>query len=325
MSDGFWEKRDHMERSVKRLLRNEAYVFTAILLIFAAISAARQEYWIAGSLVAAAIGMLTLNFAFTRQRIKAISTNVQAAVDNLSKTVSVTAPWPIAEIRLNDGEILWHNRNLQKTLNTVESMVGERISDVFPEFKLDWLQLGKMESPEELQIRREGDLWLIEGKWLERLVCDINFEEYESRTYFDRQLRKSGLFDRLEQMAIDNRKSVEGINDVLKANDPAAYDHWQELLAGMSFLFDMIDFSIADINELLDRNGVVVKLEKFKEIEAARKICDEMSLKDFTRMHEAHQQLWMDESDRLWEHLKERCGVYRRKVDKWEAKHPAQS
>ena len=153
MSDGFWEKRDHMERSVKRLLRNEAYVFTAILLIFAAISAARQEYWIAGSLVAAAIGMLTLNFAFTRQRIKAISTNVQAAVDNLSKTVSVTAPWPIAEIRLNDGEILWHNRNLQKTLNTVESMVGERISDVFPEFKLDWLQLGKMESPEELQIR----------------------------------------------------------------------------------------------------------------------------------------------------------------------------
>lgn len=130
-------------------------------------------------------------------------------------------------------------------------------------------------------------------------------------------------FDRLEQMAIDNRKSVNGINDVLKKNSPAAYDHWQELLAGMTFLFDMIDFSIADINELLDRNGVGVKLEKFKEIEAARKMCDEMALKDFGRMHEAQQQLWMDESDRLWEHLKERCAVYRRKVDKWEAKHPA--
>lgn len=130
-------------------------------------------------------------------------------------------------------------------------------------------------------------------------------------------------FDRLEQKALDARKSVDGINGVLKANNPAAYDHWQELLAGMSFLFDMIDFSIADINELLDRNGVGVKLEKFKEIEAARKMCDEMALKDFGRMHEAQQQLWMDESDRLWEHLKERCAVYRRKVDKWEAKHPA--
>lgn len=130
-------------------------------------------------------------------------------------------------------------------------------------------------------------------------------------------------FDRLEQKALDARKSVDGINGVLKANNPAAYDHWQELLAGMSFLFDMIDFSIADINELLDRNGVGVKLEKFKEIEAARKMCDEMALKDFGRMHEAQQQLWMDESDRLWEHLKERCAVYRRKVDKWEAKPPA--
>lgn len=128
-------------------------------------------------------------------------------------------------------------------------------------------------------------------------------------------------FDRLEQKAIDDRKSVDGINEMLLANNPAAYDHWQELLAGMSFLFDMIDFSIADINELLDRNGVGVKMEKFKEIEAARKVCKDMSLTDFVRMPETQQQLWMDESDRLWEHLKRRCGVYRRKVDKWEAKH----
>ncbi|MDO4845045.1 MAG: GTPase ObgE [Oscillospiraceae bacterium] len=61
---------------------------------------------------------------------------------------------------------------------------------------------------EELQIRREGDLWLIEGKWLERLVCDINFEEYESRAYFDRQLRKSGLYERLESMGIQDGDTV---------------------------------------------------------------------------------------------------------------------
>ncbi|MBR2080765.1 MAG: GTPase ObgE [Oscillospiraceae bacterium] len=60
----------------------------------------------------------------------------------------------------------------------------------------------------ELQVRREGDLWLIEGKWLERLVCDINFEEYESRAYFDRQLRKSGLYDRLESMGIQDGDTV---------------------------------------------------------------------------------------------------------------------
>lgn len=60
----------------------------------------------------------------------------------------------------------------------------------------------------ELQIRREDDLWLIEGAWLERLVCEINFDEYESRMYFDRQLRKSGLFERLEEMGIQDGDTV---------------------------------------------------------------------------------------------------------------------
>ena len=142
-----------MERSVKRMLRNEAYIFTAILLIFAGVSAARQDYWMAGALAAAAVGMLILNYAFTRQRVKDIAGNVQAAVDNLSRSVSATAPWPMAEVRLSDGEIFWHNRQFQKALNTTESRVGERIQDVFPEFKLDWLQVGKLEAPDELQIR----------------------------------------------------------------------------------------------------------------------------------------------------------------------------
>ena len=56
----------------------------------------------------------------------------------------------------------------------------------------------------EVEIRQEDDLWLISGKWLERLVADINFGDYESRMYFDRQLRKSGLFDRLEEMGIED-------------------------------------------------------------------------------------------------------------------------
>ena len=60
----------------------------------------------------------------------------------------------------------------------------------------------------ELQIRREGNLFLVEGAWLARLINDINFSDYESRNYFDRQLRKSGLFDRLEEMGIEDGDTV---------------------------------------------------------------------------------------------------------------------
>ena len=60
-----------------------------------------------------------------------------------------------------------------------------------------------------LQIEHVGDdLWIVSGKWLERLIMDINFADYESRMYFDRQLRRSGLFDRLEEMGIEDGDTV---------------------------------------------------------------------------------------------------------------------
>ena len=60
----------------------------------------------------------------------------------------------------------------------------------------------------DLRIRREGNLYLVEGAWLARLIADINFADYESRNYFDRQLRKSGLYDRLEEMGIEDGDTV---------------------------------------------------------------------------------------------------------------------
>ena len=46
-------------------------------------------------------------------------------------------------------------------------------------------------------------------EWLERLVQNINFEDYESRNYFDQQLRKVGLFARLEEMGIADGDTVD--------------------------------------------------------------------------------------------------------------------
>ena len=60
----------------------------------------------------------------------------------------------------------------------------------------------------EVQIEHVDDLWLISGKWLERLISDINFDDYESRMYFDRQLRKCGLFERLEELGIEDGETV---------------------------------------------------------------------------------------------------------------------
>ena len=63
--------------------------------------------------------------------------------------------------------------------------------------------------PDALTIEHEGSTWLVTGQWLERLIQDINFDDYESRNYFDLQLRKCGLFARLEEMGIQDGDTVD--------------------------------------------------------------------------------------------------------------------
>jgi GTP-binding protein len=63
--------------------------------------------------------------------------------------------------------------------------------------------------PTELVIEHLGSTWVITGSWLERLIMDINFDDYESRNYFDLQLRKCGLFSRLEEMGIQDGDVVD--------------------------------------------------------------------------------------------------------------------
>jgi GTP-binding protein len=58
--------------------------------------------------------------------------------------------------------------------------------------------------PSDFEIEHLGSTWVIGGVWLERLIVNINFDDYESRNYFDQQLRKCGLFQRLEEMGIQD-------------------------------------------------------------------------------------------------------------------------
>ena len=60
----------------------------------------------------------------------------------------------------------------------------------------------------EVSIERYDDTWVIESPWLQRLIANVNFSDYESRNWFDQKLRQSGLFDKLESMGIQDGEIV---------------------------------------------------------------------------------------------------------------------
>ena len=63
-----------------------------------------------------------------------------------------------------------------------------------------------------LEITVEDNVYIVEGPWLQRLISNTNFGDYESRMWFDKMLRESGLFDRLEQMGIQDGDLVSMYN-----------------------------------------------------------------------------------------------------------------
>ena len=91
-------------------------------------------------------------------------------------------------------------------------VVAEKLKDLPPVtiYEPEYVEVIEAPSdPSALEIEHYGNTWLVTGVWLERLVQNINFDDYESRNYFDQQLRKCGLFARLEEMGIEDGDTVD--------------------------------------------------------------------------------------------------------------------
>ena len=80
-------------------------------------------------------------------------------------------------------------------------------------YEPDYVPKPKMKgSPEDLEIKVFGDVWTIEGPWMERLVQNVNFSDYESRMFFERVMRNAGVYSRLEGMGIKEGDTVSIYN-----------------------------------------------------------------------------------------------------------------
>ena len=67
-----------------------------------------------------------------------------------------------------------------------------------------------VERPPEVDITQPPTIevvdgtWVVDGPWLRQLMANVNFGDYESRNWFERKLRESGVYARLEEMGIQD-------------------------------------------------------------------------------------------------------------------------
>lgn len=61
---------------------------------------------------------------------------------------------------------------------------------------------------DDVVINNFDNIWSVEGPWIQRLVSRINFNDTESMMYFDRTLRNSGIYSKMESMGIKDGDTV---------------------------------------------------------------------------------------------------------------------
>ena len=60
-----------------------------------------------------------------------------------------------------------------------------------------------------LDIERADDgTWLVDGPWLRQLMANVNFDDYESRNWFDKRLREAGVFQQMEELGVQDGDNV---------------------------------------------------------------------------------------------------------------------
>ncbi len=74
-----------------------------------------------------------------------------------------------------------------------------------PEYVAPEVTLGR---PEDVEITVEDGVYYLEGEWLDRVGRDVNFDDLENRLWFERMLRESGMFRRLEKAGIKEGDAV---------------------------------------------------------------------------------------------------------------------
>ena len=172
-------------------------------------------------------------------------------------------------------------------------------------------------------IKREALANLQKCKPYQKLYDELNRldprRDYVKHQYVMTKIRlmESKEIDRLVKLQIDRRKDVNRLADYLQGE---AREKYQELMAGLSLLMDMMDSTFTDINKLLHSNKTGVEMGNFPELIAARKLVWQMANSEQNDMAQYKNDLWADESERLYKHLQERCAMFRKKVERIEAK-----
>ena len=141
-----------MNRKLGRLLEPgmEGYFIVMLLFGFAALVAG-NGYLALAELVATGV-LFALYYFKKLQRRRELEAFIQSATNTLGNTDGGRTPFPMALVRMGDGALIWGNDSFVGLSGFRERIYEQKITDLMPDFKMDWLANGRKEYPFDVTV-----------------------------------------------------------------------------------------------------------------------------------------------------------------------------
>ena len=115
-------------------------------------------------------------------------------------------------VRENGWELIYVSAATGFNIREMVIRVAELLRDLPPVtiYEADYVpeSIASGTDDHHVDIRREKNVWIVEAQWLWNLVGSVNFEDYDSLTYFQRILRNSGVIQALEDAGVRDGDTV---------------------------------------------------------------------------------------------------------------------
>ena len=141
-----------MNRKLGRLLEPGMDLFFMVMLIFSAASMIAG----AGALALTELvitGVLYGYYQYSKlKRRRELEAFIQSTTNTLGNTDGGKTPFPMALVRMGDGALIWANDGFVDLSGFRDKLHEQKITDLMPEFKMDWLVSGKREYPGDVGV-----------------------------------------------------------------------------------------------------------------------------------------------------------------------------
>ncbi len=141
-----------MNRKLGRLIQPGMGLYFVVMLAFA-LSAIFMNQPIFAIAETAITAILFIFYQFNKvHRRRELEAYIQSATNTLGTTDGGKTPFPMALTRLGDGALIWANESFTHLSGFKDKMYEQKITDLLPNFTIDWLANGQSEYPYDVTL-----------------------------------------------------------------------------------------------------------------------------------------------------------------------------